>query len=119
MPAKPRRSAVRRSPNKPLSELELARREILGLRRETKSLRADAAKLERELGRVLHDGICQELSAAAFYLECLQNHINRSQTAKIPKAMEQLSQSLNKAVNSTHALSRRLLSSPVADQEGC
>lgn len=88
--------------------LDLERAENLQLQRAVKACRQRCAEMERELGQILHDGVCQELSATAFYLQCLRNQLDRNKLDRVPKLMEQLSASVQKSVESAHALSQRL-----------
>ena len=96
-------------PGAPSQEsLKIARLENRRLRRELKACQKRGENAERELGQLLHDGICQELSAVAFYLQGLRNQLDRNNQERIPKLVEQLSASVQKAVASAHGLSQRL-----------
>jgi signal transduction histidine kinase len=86
--------------------------EILRLKRELKACRGRCERREKELGQFLHDGACQELSAATFYLQCLKNQWETGEFDRMPQLMEQLSASLRKSVEATHTLSQRLRGGP-------
>jgi signal transduction histidine kinase len=92
------------------SDLRILQEENRRLRNEVEEARARCANLEGELGKILHDGICQDMAAASFYLKCLQNSLERQRWEAVPKIVGQLSDSMQKAMQSTHALSRRLRS---------
>ena len=82
--------------------------EKLRLEQELKASQQRCETIEKELGQILHDGVCQELSAAACYLQCLQNELDGNRPDQVPKLMEQLSASLRNSVQATHTLSQRL-----------
>jgi signal transduction histidine kinase len=85
-----------------------ARQEIERLRRELKLAQERGRTVEAELGQILHDGVCQELSAVALYLQILRNQLEGQHYERVPEAMEQLAASVRKAVGSAHSLSQRL-----------
>lgn len=80
-------------------------RENRSLRRELAACRRECAGVEKRVGQSLHDGVCQDLSAVTFYLQSLKNQLARNNPEAISKAMLLLSDSVKKAVASTHALS--------------
>ena len=112
MPGKKDVRARKAPPSKkaaPLAaELDRLTRENRTLRRDLAACRKEGANVEKRVGQLLHDGVCQDLSAAAFYLQGLKNQLARNNPALIAKALEHLSDSLKKAVDSTHRLSQDL-----------
>jgi signal transduction histidine kinase len=91
------------------SELQKARKEITRLRTQASTLNSQASRCQREVGQKLHDGICQELSAVALYVQSLRNQLDKGNSSRVPDLMDHLSQAVNKVVESTHALSRLLI----------
>lgn len=85
------------------------------LTREIRTLRSQLAAsqqvregIEKRVGQLLHDGVCQDLSAVTFYMQSLKNQIARNNPDSIANVMQLLSDSVMKAVDSTHALSAEL-----------
>jgi signal transduction histidine kinase len=92
----------------PAEEKHRLERENRTLRQQLAACREECANIEKRVGQLLHDGVCQDLSAAAFYLQVLKTQMARNDTAAAAKAIECLSNAVNQAVDSTHGLSREL-----------
>jgi hypothetical protein len=48
------------------------------------------------------------MTAAGVYIQCLENLVKRGDYQKVPEVIQRLSTSVDKTVQSAHALSRRL-----------
>jgi signal transduction histidine kinase len=90
------------------AKLQRARQESRRLRREMNELRAQHSAHLRDLGQVLHDGVCQDLAAAAFYLKAHRNQRQKANQLQGEELIQRLWDTIQRAVVSTHALSKDL-----------
>jgi len=90
------------------SEEDRLIRENRALRRELAACRKECRGVEKRVGQFLHDGVCQDLSAVALYLQSLKTQLSRNNADLVSKALQLLSESVKRAVDSTHALSADL-----------
>lgn len=69
---------------------------------------AETEAFRQALGKELHAGLCQQLSAAALYLECVRMAHATGNHARVSELLPRLKTMMHGAVETAHGLSKRL-----------